>query len=74
MIQTPQVFSSTILKTAYNLPFYVDFTDDASVVEAAGYKVELVEGEKLNLKITTPDDKKAAHIILNGLSLENIRK
>ncbi len=74
MIQTPQVFSSTILKKAYNLPFSVDFTDDASVVEAAGYKVELVEGEKLNLKITTPDDKKAAHIILNGLSLENIRK
>lgn len=71
-VQTPQVFDSTILKKAYELPFSVDFTDDASVVEAAGYKVELVEGDLLNFKITTPEDKKAAQIIMNGLTFNKI--
>lgn len=71
MVQTPQVFNSTILKEAYKRPYSVDFTDDASVVEAAGYKVELVEGEKLNFKITTPEDKQAAQLIMNGLSFSS---
>ena len=72
MIQTPQVFLSTPLKEAYQHPYSLSFTDDASVVEAAGYKIKLVEGERLNIKITNEDDKKAAQIILNGLSSNQI--
>lgn len=71
-VQTPQVFDSTRLKKAYELPYSVDFTDDASVAEAAGNKVELIEGDLLNFKITTPDDKKAAQIIMNGLTFNKI--
>lgn len=42
-----------------------DFTDDASVLEAAGYKVKIVEGDKRNIKITTPDDIKTAEAMVN---------
>ncbi|PWE01024.1 2-C-methyl-D-erythritol 4-phosphate cytidylyltransferase [Marinilabilia rubra] len=55
-VQTPQVFKSSILKNAYDLPFNPDFTDDASVVEAAGYDITLVEGNRENIKITSPFD------------------
>ena len=72
-IQTPQVFSSNVLKEAYSHPFSTDFTDDASVVESRGYKVKLVPGERLNLKITTEEDKKAAQTILNGLSFSELK-
>lgn len=68
LIQTPQVFDSNALIDAYKRPFSPDFTDDASVLEAAGYKLKLVQGEKLNIKITTQEDMKAAQIILNGLN------
>lgn len=56
LVQTPQVFRADILKEAYRQPFRPSFTDDASVVEAAGHKVKLVPGERLNIKVTTPDD------------------
>lgn len=56
MIQTPQVFSAEILRQAYEQPFSTLFTDDASVVEAAGGKITLIEGEAQNIKITTPSD------------------
>lgn len=56
MIQTPQVFSAEVLRTAYEQPFSATFTDDASVVEAAGHKITLTEGERQNIKITTPSD------------------
>lgn len=55
-VQTPQCFDSEVLRMAYELPFSADFTDDASVVEAAGRQVELVEGERSNIKITTAED------------------
>ncbi len=55
-VQTPQVFRSEVLKAAYGQAYSPAFTDDASVVEAAGYDVKLVPGERLNIKITTPED------------------
>jgi len=64
LIQTPQVFRSEILKASYKLPYTDKFTDDASVVEAAGFKVSLVDGLKYNIKITTPDDFKIAQTLL----------
>jgi 2-C-methyl-D-erythritol 4-phosphate cytidylyltransferase len=55
-IQTPQCFHATFLKEAYNQPFSPLFTDDASVVEANGHSVFLVEGNLENIKITSPID------------------
>lgn len=56
VVQTPQVFRADILRRAYAAAFRAEFTDDASVVEAAGQPVRLVEGERENLKLTTPVD------------------
>lgn len=56
IVQTPQVFRSTVLKLAYEQSYRADFTDDASVVEAAGHEIALVDGEDENIKITTPTD------------------
>lgn len=55
-IQTPQCFESNMLKEAYSKPFSPLFTDDASVVEASGHSVFLVEGNLENIKITSPID------------------
>ena len=55
-IQTPQCFESNVLKEAYSKPFSPLFTDDASVVEANGHSVFLVEGNLENIKITSPID------------------
>lgn len=55
-VQTPQVFSCRVLKEAYRQPFSTSFTDDASVVEAAGGSIKIVPGDSINLKITTPGD------------------
>jgi 2-C-methyl-D-erythritol 4-phosphate cytidylyltransferase len=56
MVQTPQVFKTEILIEAYKQDFNECFTDDASVVEAAGYEVHLAEGNPENIKITSPFD------------------
>lgn len=63
-VQTPQCFRSEVLKKAYLLPFDPLFTDDASVVEKAGYPVHFVEGEPTNMKLTTPTDLKLAEALL----------
>ena len=55
-VQTPQVFNAKLLRQAYALPYNVQYTDDASVVEATGAKIELTEGNRENIKITTPFD------------------
>jgi 2-C-methyl-D-erythritol 4-phosphate cytidylyltransferase len=55
-VQTPQTFRSDILKKAYEQSYQDVFTDDASVVEAAGFEITLVEGHRENIKITTPQD------------------
>ena len=56
MVQTPQTFHLSILRAAYAQPYSTHFTDDASVVEAAGYTIALVDGNRENIKITTPFD------------------
>lgn len=64
LIQTPQVFRAEVLREAYGQPFSPVFTDDASVVEAAGYRITLCEGERENIKITTPADLILAEAII----------
>jgi 2-C-methyl-D-erythritol 4-phosphate cytidylyltransferase len=56
LVQTPQVFSAEILHRAYQQEYSSFFTDDASVVEAIGVKISLVEGNRENIKITSPED------------------
>lgn len=56
LVQTPQTFRLSLLRRAYEQPFTPFFTDDASVVEALGEPVALVEGNRENIKITTPAD------------------
>ena len=56
LIQTPQTFHSKILLPAFQIDYKDKFTDEATVVEAYGMKVSLVEGEENNIKITRPVD------------------
>ena len=56
LVQTPQVFSLSLLREAYSQPYRETFTDDASVVEALGHAIQIVPGNSENIKITTPDD------------------
>ena len=62
--QTPQVFQSEQLKAAYTQQFDTLFTDDASVAERFGIPLCFLEGERFNLKITTPEDLLLARAIL----------
>ena len=55
-VQTPQVFRAEILTAAYTQPYNPQFTDDASVVERYGHPIATVEGNRENIKITTPSD------------------
>ena len=63
LVQTPQVFDAALLKEAYAQPYMPAFTDDASVVEAMGVPVCLTEGNRENIKITTPFDLKVAEAL-----------
>ena len=60
LVQTPQTFDIQLLKKAYGQPFDSFFTDDASVVEALGHPIKLVEGNNENIKLTNPADLKLA--------------
>lgn len=63
-VQTPQVFDTALLKAAYERPYQSFYTDDASVVEAVGHGITLVEGNRENIKLTTPFDLKVAGVLL----------
>ena len=63
LVQTPQVFDVVLLRRAYEQVYTDMFTDDASVVEALGEKVYLVEGNRENIKLTTPFDLKLAELL-----------
>lgn len=63
LVQTPQTFQLGILRQAYTQPYGPQFTDDASVVEAAGHAITLVEGNRENIKITTPFDLQLAEVL-----------
>ncbi len=65
LVQTPQAFHGKILLPAFNIDYKDKFTDEASVVEAFGLKVSLVEGEEENIKITKPVDLIIAASFLN---------
>lgn len=56
LVQTPQVFQTGLIKNAYNQEYNPDFTDDAMVLEKSGVKINLVEGNRENIKITNPED------------------
>lgn len=66
-VQTPQMFRSELLKAAYRQAYREEFTDDASVAARAGVKIDFADGEKFNLKITTPEDLKLAELLLKNL-------
>ena len=64
LVQTPQTFYSKILLPAFNIDYKDKFTDEATVVEAFGLKIYLVDGEETNFKITWPVDLEIAEKLL----------
>ncbi len=64
-VQTPQAFRADLLRRAYSLPYSDTFTDDASVMSAAGFSdIALTEGDPMNLKITLPLDLEIAKLYI----------
>lgn len=63
--QTPQIFRSEELKQAYSMAYDTSFTDDASVMEKYGKSLSYVIGERLNIKITTPEDLTLAEAVMS---------
>ena len=72
LVQTPQTFHSRILRPAFEIDYKERFTDEATVVEAFGLKISLVEGEDTNLKITRPVDLLIAEQILESQQSQKI--
>ena len=66
LVQTPQTFRASLLRRAYEQPYCDAFTDDASVVESLGCAVHLIEGNRENIKLTTPYDLIVAKALING--------
>lgn len=66
LVQTPQTFNLQLLRKAYAQDYTDAFTDDASVAEAAGHKITLVDGNRENIKLTTPFDIMVAEAILRN--------
>jgi 2-C-methyl-D-erythritol 4-phosphate cytidylyltransferase len=64
LVQTPQAFHNKILLPAFKIDYKDQFTDEASVVEAFGIKLNLIDGEEHNIKITAPLDLQLAEILL----------
>ncbi|MEJ7559513.1 MAG: 2-C-methyl-D-erythritol 4-phosphate cytidylyltransferase [Pedobacter sp.] len=64
LVQTPQTFQVDELKEAYKVEYNIDFTDDASVMEAYGVAINVTEGNRENIKITYPEDLDIATIFL----------
>ena len=64
IIQTPQCFTTVIIKKAYLKEYKFNFTDDATVVEATGEKIHLIDGTSDNIKITTPQDLAVAEALM----------
>lgn len=71
LVQTPQTFHSKIIIPAYQIEYKASFTDDASVVEAYGMEVHLVEGEVENIKITNQVDLLLAEEIMKRVAISN---
>ncbi len=69
--QTPQMFRSEVIRKAYSQAYDTSFTDDASVAERYGVRLCWCRGEKLNLKITTPEDIILAEAVIRNWSRLN---
>ena len=67
IVQTPRMLRARLRPDSYNVACSPTVTDDASVVEAFGGHITLVEGERTNIKITTPEDITLAESFLNLL-------
>lgn len=67
-VQTPQVFEAGLIKKAYEQEYLPEFTDDATVLEKTGEKINLVEGNRGNIKITTPEDLLISNALLPAIT------
>jgi len=67
-IQTPQVFSAALIKKAYLQEYSPEFSDDATVLEKTGEKINLIEGNRENIKITNPEDLIISVALLQSIS------
>ena len=65
-VQTPQMFLSDEIKKAYSQAFDTSFTDDASVAARKGIPLSFIEGERYNIKITSPEDLEMARMIISA--------
>jgi len=68
-IQTPQVFNAGLIKNAYLQEYSPEFTDDATVLERTGEKINLIEGNRENIKITNPEDLLISTALLPTITL-----
>lgn len=66
LVQTPQTFKASLIKEAYNKRYLEKYTDDASVLESDGVRINLVQGNRENIKITYPEDIKIAAALLGN--------
>jgi 2-C-methyl-D-erythritol 4-phosphate cytidylyltransferase len=64
LMQTPQTFQTALILKAFELPDVFAMTDEASILEKAGYNIHLIEGDYKNIKITTPEDLSIAKAFL----------
>lgn len=64
IVQTPQTFLTSVILPAFNCEYNPLFTDEATVVEAYGTEVQLINGDRDNIKITTPGDMVIAETLL----------
>jgi len=67
-IQTPQVFRAELIKKAYLQDYFPEFTDDATVLEKSGEKINLIDGNRENIKITNPEDLLISKALLSTIS------
>lgn len=67
IIQTPQVFNTELIKKAFAAANGDNFSDDATVLENYGHSINLTEGNRENIKITTPADLKIAEALFSEL-------
>lgn len=65
LVQTPQVFDISLAKQAFDQPYRPSFTDDATVIESLGCQVSMVEGNRENIKLTTPFDLQLAELLIH---------
>jgi 2-C-methyl-D-erythritol 4-phosphate cytidylyltransferase len=66
VVQTPQCFALSIIKKSFEQSYTPEFMDEASVVESTGEAIHLIQGESINIKITTPADLLIAESFYKG--------